>query len=170
MLLLLFHITSLKLLLYFVLTSINKWCYNLTVNETICLKIMILIVIVYLCLSKDTVLVESAPLAQLVEQLTLNQWAQGSSPWRCTRKKAFDYRYKTIYQRLFLFEKMICNCWSVLIKHIFLSSKCRQILSWASGFMMTIFVSGMYTVFSGLIATEYIIIVFSVCPLFFWGP
>ncbi len=72
--------SSLKLLLYFVLTSINKWCYNLTVNETICLKIMILIVIVYLCLSKDTVLVESAPLAQLVEQLTLNQWAQGSSP------------------------------------------------------------------------------------------
>ena len=28
-----------------------------------------------------------APLAQLVEQLTLNQWAQGSSPWRCTRYK-----------------------------------------------------------------------------------
>ena len=28
-----------------------------------------------------------APLAQLVEQLTLNQWAQGSSPWRCTTKK-----------------------------------------------------------------------------------
>ena len=27
-----------------------------------------------------------APLAQLVEQLTLNQWAQGSSPWRCTKK------------------------------------------------------------------------------------
>ena len=27
-----------------------------------------------------------APLAQLVEQLTLNQRAQGSSPWRCTRK------------------------------------------------------------------------------------
>ena len=25
-----------------------------------------------------------APLAQLVEQLTLNQWVQGSSPWRCT--------------------------------------------------------------------------------------
>ena len=23
-------------------------------------------------------------LAQLVEQLTLNQWVQGSSPWRCT--------------------------------------------------------------------------------------
>ena len=29
-----------------------------------------------------------APLAQLVEQLTLNQWAQGSSPWRCTNKRA----------------------------------------------------------------------------------
>ena len=27
-----------------------------------------------------------APLAQLVEQLTLNQWVQGSSPWRCTSK------------------------------------------------------------------------------------
>jgi hypothetical protein len=24
------------------------------------------------------------PLAQLVEQLTLNQWVQGSSPWRIT--------------------------------------------------------------------------------------
>ena len=28
-----------------------------------------------------------APLAQLVEQLTLNQRAQGSSPWRCTKQK-----------------------------------------------------------------------------------
>ena len=26
-----------------------------------------------------------APLAQLVEQLTLNQWVQGSSPWRRTK-------------------------------------------------------------------------------------
>ena len=26
-----------------------------------------------------------APLAQLVEQLTLNQWVPGSSPWRCTK-------------------------------------------------------------------------------------
>ena len=26
-----------------------------------------------------------APLAQLVEQLTLNQWVPGSNPWRCTR-------------------------------------------------------------------------------------
>ena len=30
---------------------------------------------------------EYAPLAQLVEQLTLNQWVQGSSPWRCTKKR-----------------------------------------------------------------------------------
>ena len=28
--------------------------------------------------------VEHAPLAQLVEQLTLNQWVPGSNPWRCT--------------------------------------------------------------------------------------
>ena len=30
---------------------------------------------------------KNAPLAQLVEQLTLNQWVQGSSPWRCTKRK-----------------------------------------------------------------------------------
>ena len=29
--------------------------------------------------------VKYAPLAQLVEQLTLNQWVLGSSPWRCTK-------------------------------------------------------------------------------------
>ena len=29
---------------------------------------------------------QKAPLAQLVEQLTLNQWVQGSSPWRCTKR------------------------------------------------------------------------------------
>ena len=27
-----------------------------------------------------------ALLAQLVEQLTLNQWVQGSNPWRCTKE------------------------------------------------------------------------------------
>ena len=30
-------------------------------------------------------LVTYAPLAQLVEHLTLNQGVQGSSPWRCTK-------------------------------------------------------------------------------------
>ena len=29
--------------------------------------------------------VPDAPLAQLVEQLTLNQWVQGSSPWEDTK-------------------------------------------------------------------------------------
>ena len=29
-----------------------------------------------------------APLAQLVEQLTLNQWVPGSNPWWCTKQKA----------------------------------------------------------------------------------
>ena len=33
-----------------------------------------------------------APLAQLVEQLTLNQRAQGSSPWRCTKQKSQSER------------------------------------------------------------------------------
>ena len=28
-----------------------------------------------------------APLAQLVEQLTLNQWVPGSNPWRCTSRQ-----------------------------------------------------------------------------------
>ena len=32
---------------------------------------------------------ENAPLAQLVEHLTLNQGVQGSSPWRCTRENCF---------------------------------------------------------------------------------
>ena len=31
---------------------------------------------------------QNAPLAQLVEQLTLNQWVRGSSPRRCTNIKA----------------------------------------------------------------------------------
>ena len=30
-----------------------------------------------------------APLAQLVEHLTLNQGVQGSSPWRCTLSTVF---------------------------------------------------------------------------------
>ena len=33
---------------------------------------------------------ENAPLAQLVEHLTLNQGVQGSSPWRCTIVGAFN--------------------------------------------------------------------------------
>ena len=31
----------------------------------------------------------NAPLAQLVEHLTLNQGVQGSSPWRCT----YEYHF-----------------------------------------------------------------------------
>ncbi len=31
-----------------------------------------------------------APLAQLVEHLTLNQGVQGSSPWRCTESTIFE--------------------------------------------------------------------------------
>ena len=45
-----------------------------------------------------------APLAQLVEQLTLNQWAQGSSPWRCTNKKTQDRKIL----RLFFLRKRDC--------------------------------------------------------------
>ncbi len=30
------------------------------------------------------------PVAQLVEQLTLNQWVQGSSPWQSTKKKTIS--------------------------------------------------------------------------------
>ena len=33
-----------------------------------------------------TVKQKHALLAQLVEQLTLNQWVQGSNPWRCTKE------------------------------------------------------------------------------------
>ena len=44
-----------------------------------------------------------APLAQLVEQLTLNQWAQGSSPWRCTTKST---RQKCLVLFLLFFQKV----------------------------------------------------------------
>ena len=41
----------------------------------------------------------NAPLAQLVEQLTLNQWVLGSSPRRCTNKTASIF-----YACCFVFE------------------------------------------------------------------
>ena len=46
-----------------------------------------------------------APLAQLVEQLTLNQWAQGSSPWRCTNKRALN----RMIRRSFSMQKSGCT-------------------------------------------------------------
>ncbi len=53
----------------------------------------------------------NAPLAQLAEQLTLNQWVSGSSPEGCTRKKASDLR-KRRSEALFLarnFYLKICQ-------------------------------------------------------------
>ena len=47
---------------------------------------------------------ENAPLAQLVEHLTLNQGVQGSSPWRCTKKHCFwklDFRGRCFFVLLF---------------------------------------------------------------------
>ena len=45
-----------------------------------------------------------APLAQLVEHLTLNQGVQGSNPWRCTcevvRHKSLSFTYILIYAPL----------------------------------------------------------------------
>ena len=35
---------------------------------------------------------KKAPLAQLVEHLTLNQGVQGSSPWRCTKASVLTAR------------------------------------------------------------------------------
>ena len=53
-----------------------------------------------------------APLAQLVEQLTLNQWAQGSSPWRCTtttKSELFsDRRRVRIFCILWKTERIPC--------------------------------------------------------------
>ena len=43
-------------------------------------------------------------LAQLVEQLTLNQWAQGSSPWSSTRNCLFLW----IFHRNGLFSCLFC--------------------------------------------------------------
>ena len=36
------------------------------------------------CMLRNMHFIGHAPLAQLVEHLTLNQGVQGSSPWRCT--------------------------------------------------------------------------------------
>ena len=46
-----------------------------------------------------------APLAQLVEQLTLNQWAQGSSPWRCTTQTALN----RLIRRCFFMQEKGCT-------------------------------------------------------------
>ena len=43
-------------------------------------------------------------LAQLVEQLTLNQWVQGSSPWEDTK------RHKKTSIRVSFFWYNICRC------------------------------------------------------------
>ena len=49
-----------------------------------------------------------APLAQLVEQLTLNQWAQGSSPWRCTiPSKSERTSFRRCVRICFLFEFLL---------------------------------------------------------------
>ena len=37
----------------------------------------------------------NAPLAQLVEHLTLNQGVQGSSPWRCTKREVGEQRSRS---------------------------------------------------------------------------
>ena len=39
---------------------------------------------------KSDEMTSHAPLAQLVEHLTLNQGVQGSSPWRCTESTIFE--------------------------------------------------------------------------------
>ena len=42
-----------------------------------------------------------APLAQLVEQLTLNQWVQGSSPWGDTKRR-IRVSFFVVYSCLFV--------------------------------------------------------------------
>ena len=52
-----------------------------------------------------------ALLAQLVEQLTLNQWVQGSSPWGCTKGSE-------VIQNLFLLllcERLLAGCICLLL-------------------------------------------------------
>ena len=45
-----------------------------------------------------------APLAQLVEQLTLNQWAAGSSPSRCTRTVE-NVKFSAVFSISYTFTK-----------------------------------------------------------------
>ena len=55
-----------------------------------------------------------APLAQLVEQLTLNQWAQGSSPGRCTNKRALNRRI----QRSFFYVRKRLHTFCTPFAHL----------------------------------------------------
>ena len=55
-----------------------------------------------------------APLAQLVEQLTLNQWVHGSSPWWCTRKER-------------------CEVWKGLTENSLTKHKPKVLLLWPVG-------------------------------------
>ena len=60
--------------------------------------VIIILVLTKWCKAIIIIDVRFVPLAQLVEQLTLNQWVHGSSPWWCTRKKDFAFA-KSFFQR-----------------------------------------------------------------------
>ena len=61
----------------------------------------------YMPIHHAVTITKSAPLAQLVEQLTLNQWVRGSSPRRCTsdesRKPSNEGKVSIFTQRVHLF-------------------------------------------------------------------
>ena len=60
-----------------------------------------------------------ALLAQLVEQLTLNQWVQGSNPWRCTKEvylTRIDLFYFSFDLRLLLSLLYRAKCHSDSVK------------------------------------------------------
>ena len=60
---------------------------NMTISKKYRKKFGQVIKRLYFCTRKNGI--TYALLAQLVEQLTLNQWVQGSNPWECTN--AFRY-------------------------------------------------------------------------------
>ena len=61
-------------------------------------------------ISESLTIIVDALLAQLVEQLTLNQWVQGSNPWGCTEavRQNEEKLWKSIgFQSFFYFLNSI---------------------------------------------------------------
>ena len=82
----------------------------------------------YLVMSKKAVPLHSLStmkqvfLAQLVEQLTLNQWVQGSSPWEDTKRHPPKDVFLFVYMGFY--KKIVNKCifLAYLIKKLYLCS------------------------------------------------
>ena len=87
-----------------------------------------------------------APLAQLVEQLTLNQWVQGSSPWRRTKsfKNAIYRRFLMIVIVPVIFT-LRRGCGNFLFETLYILVKNNKVFCWKYWQILKNFVTLYYT-------------------------